>query len=32
MISLILGVIIGGLASVAYFTYTGSTLNWKRKK
>jgi len=31
MIKLILGIIIGGLASVAYFTWTGSTLIWKRK-
>jgi hypothetical protein len=35
MIGLILDivfVIIGGLAAVAYFTYTGSTLNWKKVK
>ena len=32
MIRLIIGIIIGGLAAVAYFTYTGSTLNWKKVK
>lgn len=28
--ALVVGVVVGGLAAVAYFTYTGSNLNWKR--
>ena len=27
-----LGILIGGLAAVGYFTFTGSTLNWKKGK
>jgi hypothetical protein len=27
---LVIGIVIGGLAAVAYFTYTGSILRWKR--
>lgn len=27
---LVFGILLGGLASVVYFTYTGSTLKWKK--
>lgn len=30
MINFIIGIVIGGLAAVAYFTWTGSVLNWKK--
>lgn len=29
---LFLGIVIGGLAAVGYFTYTGSTLKFKKDK
>jgi len=28
----LMGIIIGVLGTAAYFAYTGSALNWKRKK
>lgn len=30
MLDILFGIIIGGLAAVAYFSYTGSTLKWKK--
>lgn len=29
---LVSGVVLGGLATVVYFTFTGSQLNWKPQK
>lgn len=31
LISLIFGIVIGGIGAVIYFCYTGSVLNWKKK-
>jgi len=28
----IVGLVLGSLATLGYFSYTGSTINWKRKK
>jgi hypothetical protein len=30
--AVIFGVILGALGSIVYFSLTGSTLNWKKKK
>ena len=30
--AVIFGVILGALATIVYFSLTGSTLNWKKKK
>lgn len=29
---ILIGIVLGGVGSIGYFTYTGSTLNWKRKR
>ena len=29
--TIFLGVVVGALASIVYFSLTGSTLNWKKK-
>ena len=28
----IIGAVVGGALAVVYFSFTGSTLNWKKKK
>lgn len=30
--AIIFGVVLGALGSIVYFSLTGSTLNWKKKK
>lgn len=31
IITLLIGVALGGVGAVGYFIYTGSTLNWKKR-
>lgn len=31
-LGILVGIVIGGFGSVVYFSYTGSTLKWKRSK
>ena len=32
MVNFAVGIVLGGLIAVAYFTWTGSKLNWKKGK